>query len=1426
MLGRSVWAACLAAVVVLWAEPAAAGDQPCCDPVNTPGCADPAVEACVCAIDDFCCTSMWHSGCQDLAKTECGLVCTGGGSTLGCCEAMGQPGCNDPTVEACVCDAHPDCCSFWNGDCVYWAQTQCGQACGSGAKGSCCSAHVSGGCEDPTVEACVCGLEPACCNEWTASCAELAETQCSAGCGPASPCCVPDWDRVGCDADPTIEGCVCDIFPNCCTGNWTGACAKMAREQCGAYCPPGPCCEGHDGLGCDEPAVQSCVCNLNATCCTQGWDFICADQASTQCGACAELHTGACCEPHAGPGCADPAVTQCVCAQDATCCSVLNSQWDSQCVTLAEGCGAPCGPPKGPCCEAGPAKGCTDASVEACVCQKRPECCSVGWSPLCATVAELCGADCAPPPAPKGDCCRPSPDAAGCIEPAVESCVCSTRPACCTERWDAACAVLAATCDGVCFSVGEFPCCDEHASPGCVMFPVEACVCDALPACCAGPWTAECVAQAEACGAVCTLPGCCDTSTTPGGCADATVADCVCDQDPWCCSHAWDAGCVTLAHACGAGCLTPAAGEGPCLEANGSPGCSDDVVEACVCDFEAFCCDTDWDSGCADLAVALCQAEVCGDGQCSPGEDCLSCAADCACAAGTSCTAGVCLPDDLFVFGGAPAPVALGTFDDALCPAPSAFHCTDPAFLDRLCGRLMLEGARQDASHPCHEHARQAGEAVGGALQTSGETVTAVRPTLYGTSALVAYRPDSALSVTQAVPDPWEGDAPVVSRATPWAAYAPATEAFIKGLWDINGAGVSACEEYLYEKHWDWHQFEDGAAALAGDYRAIFDLAYGPLAEAASVATRTLDGDGLRRRSGQPAEAVDITEPRAKSPFFEIPTFLYVALSEHATFNADLWLLEGDAFSGFAPPKGPQIWARVRQGMPKTDKGFAWHRQMSDTLAAQGHDDGELLSYEPIKDRYRQLVQAAEYALQALALARGAVMPEVVTDHQQHLAAISGLEQDVPSTFDNQASPEQIAALEALAERRVDAVVEAIVEADALGCLTLEANPCDWSPRDFVQQLQRHPPAGRDQDLERCREETGSVDFASLDGYAFTPIGDKTYPDKDYTADTVALEQFFVDHRQWLIDVANHLASLGLTTEDGQPRTGKSIDEMRRKSDDWFGYDYDYHFAWDIVDLAISSAQDNVSDIRAAAGIWAEGRALGKRIPLIAADLTINGTRPGSEPSALGIEVLGVQLFDDAFPIEIPQDWNFVEDSYTRAEEYEFDGPVFPIAGVPVRISGGLGGVIEVQTDVDVATPIAEVHARLDASIRPVIEVYGFLSAAVDYTVVRAGVRGEVVVLGLDLPLTLHAFIGLEGLDVIARLESTADLVLRALDGRFKLFAEIDVGVWKERYDKTIASWRGIRHDSRLFGTSLTIPILGLIEVCQQQGIVECPASE
>jgi hypothetical protein len=217
----------------------------CCEVKDTPGCSDADVQSCVCEVDPFCCEVAWDGQCMaEVGALGCGQCDL---EAVDCCETSFFPGCEDPSVEACVCEHDPLCCDVTNGWdtlCVLGVDIfDCG-SCGALPPGGndCCEVGDLPGCNDPVVESCVCAADPFCCDPqelWDALCVSQVD---SFGCGT-------------CDT-PTGDA---------------------------------PCCEGHETAGCDDPSIESCVCAEDPFCCESQWDALCVSRIETYgCGSCAD----------------------------------------------------------------------------------------------------------------------------------------------------------------------------------------------------------------------------------------------------------------------------------------------------------------------------------------------------------------------------------------------------------------------------------------------------------------------------------------------------------------------------------------------------------------------------------------------------------------------------------------------------------------------------------------------------------------------------------------------------------------------------------------------------------------------------------------------------------------------------------------------------------------------------------------------------------------------------------------------------------------------------------------------------------------------------------------------------------------------------------------------------------------------------------
>ena len=181
----------------------------------------------------------------------------------------------------------------------------------SGRSGPCCSAHAGTGCLDFGCQTAICNLDAFCCNS--------------------------SWD--GLCAGAAIDN-----------ANLGGACAGVTDcpGGSGGGGGSGPCCQagGNGSPGCENAACQTAICNLDAFCCNNTWDGICAgmavDNANAN-GPCAGVSdcpgssgggSGPCCLSvgNGSPGCENGPCQTAVCNADPFCCSVI---WDAFCATEA-----------------------------------------------------------------------------------------------------------------------------------------------------------------------------------------------------------------------------------------------------------------------------------------------------------------------------------------------------------------------------------------------------------------------------------------------------------------------------------------------------------------------------------------------------------------------------------------------------------------------------------------------------------------------------------------------------------------------------------------------------------------------------------------------------------------------------------------------------------------------------------------------------------------------------------------------------------------------------------------------------------------------------------------------------------------------------------------------------------------------------------
>lgn len=104
------------------------GTGGCCSANATPGCDNPFCCSLVCTGNPFCCLTAWDALCAQQAGVLCTIcfpppTCPGGGD---CCQYNGSPACDDATCCQLVCAVDEFCClSLWDNICASTAAELC-----------------------------------------------------------------------------------------------------------------------------------------------------------------------------------------------------------------------------------------------------------------------------------------------------------------------------------------------------------------------------------------------------------------------------------------------------------------------------------------------------------------------------------------------------------------------------------------------------------------------------------------------------------------------------------------------------------------------------------------------------------------------------------------------------------------------------------------------------------------------------------------------------------------------------------------------------------------------------------------------------------------------------------------------------------------------------------------------------------------------------------------------------------------------------------------------------------------------------------------------------------------------------------------------------------------------------------------------------
>ncbi|MEO0812033.1 MAG: hypothetical protein AAFY60_04155, partial [Myxococcota bacterium] len=358
----------------------------------------------------------------------------------------------------------------------------------------------------------------------------------------------------------------------------------------------------------------------------------------------------------------------------------------------------------------------------------------------------------------------------------------------------------------------------------------------------------------------------------------------------------------------------------------------------------------------------------------------------------------------------------------------------------------------------------------------------------------------------------------------------------------------------------------------------------------------------------------------------------------------------------------------------------------------------------------------------------------------------------------------------------------ALIEAQKRGCLkTEEVGACDWSPRRYADMVSHAMLERRQSDLSSCLRITAN-DFSEKSFIRNAKLLELKGLDwDDYTVSPSAMDEYISAYETVLFSLP-----LPFDPSTGMSRRGESYSDGGERGDrSTFAGAVSYGGEWE------ATWGSRFCDAEIGFGGHATLSAWAFRIGGEIAHLegSINTDDNHIELFILarfaGIEVYRNETRRPAF-----LDFQVAN---PKVEDNDIGGSAtFVIVFVPVTVEGGisvdlgiefrLGGAISRDCSIDAA------GIDLIGTVKPYGGLKGYASVAIGIPKLRVGVRGEVLIARVDLPLRGSAGLYLtSSREMFLRLRLSLHLQQRYLDGKIKLFGEL--GPLKGSV--TIVSWKG-----------------------------------
>lgn len=573
--------------------------------------------------------------------------------------------------------------------------------------------------------------------------------------------------------------------------------------------------------------------------------------------------------------------------------------------------------------------------------------------------------------------------------------------------------------------------------------------------------------------------------------------------------------------------------------------------------------------------------------------------------------------------------------------------------------------------------------------------------------------------------------------------------------WMLNGNQVTGCQEYVHERYMNFGAWEDLVNPYANDFIARFALAYWGEQPIAYQRLRSKDGTD---RGDFPW----LTASQPKNPY-------------HQALPLQL---PGGTASSLA-------WWNARTAAGRSWGAWNWDRHYSTGLASLGS-----FTADKMEDEY-QLAQQFDLLVRER---------NKIYDSWVQATSRCGL----PWYLGPMPADQCKALTDSASSQLVPldfGIAVSLTEAERRGCLdTSRVTACDWSPKFFSDTLQQRLSTLREPDQKRCVQMTQNRFGSGLVKQAKEVGLGPTIPPADWTANTTTLTDLFA-RTEALVAAIN----MPVDPVTKKPTLSTFKSDSSSIGSEWFGARYNYEAGWGLTNFAAPQRMCE-AQFQAKANLDATATVLKFPIEVVNIHASATTYSMGATNNETWLNTVSHTrlLGEDIYtPVDewSPLQFNLVAEAGRGFRVTPVDNIYIVVLGIPVKLAGGVSGGVGLKAtlkggiDRDCG-PKDTIGLRSDGAVAPYGYLDAFAQASVDAYVLEVGIRGQVTLVRLDVPLTAQVKVAMNSSGVAELTANTRlDFKLRTLDGRITVFADSLL----KSYEMDLVRWSGPEVSTRLF---------------------------